>query len=147
MTYFADLANCTYFRDGGPWLRAVGWLEADHPYEKGPVAAADVVAIERLAVSTWQPVFAAGWHNCSLCGKTDDDAPFVRRIAGGDKLLGADNMFVPSGEVMYVAPTLVLHYIDVHGYRPPEEFLRAVRATDPTSPDYHRACERTWART
>jgi hypothetical protein len=144
MTYFPDLETISYFRDDAPWLRGVGWLEAGQPYDKGSVSAEDVAALERLAVSTWQPVFAMGWHNCSLCGRTDLDEPFVRPIQGQNKLLGADNMFVPSGDVMYVAPTLVLHYIDAHGYRPPEEFLRAVRTTDPTRPDYQRACEGFW---
>jgi hypothetical protein len=33
--WFADLAPCTYFPQGG--LTAVGWLEADHPYPQGEV--------------------------------------------------------------------------------------------------------------
>jgi hypothetical protein len=145
MTYFADLANCDYFRDDAPWLLSVGWLEAGHAYTQGPVAPEHVEALERLLVGTWQPVVAAGWHNCSLCGRTDYDKPFTRLIGGEHKLLGADNMFVPHGDRMYVAPTLVLHYIDAHGYRPPEEFLRAAAATDPTRPEYAAACERLWA--
>ena len=137
MTYFADLESCTYFSDDpAPALRSVGWLEDGHAYTKGAVAPEDVRALERLAVGTWQPMYAAGWHNCSLCGKTDEDDPYFRKIDGEEKLLGVDNIFVPSGDVMYVAPTLILHYIEAHGYKPPDEFLRAVRATDPSKPEY-----------
>jgi hypothetical protein len=144
MTYFADLAPCTYFRGDATWLLAVGWLEATHPYPRGPASAEDITALERLALETWQPMFSKGWHDCSLCGKTSEDEPIVRSIGTEQKLLGVDNIFVPQGDVMYVAPTLVLHCIDTHGYRPPEEFLRAVRLTDPARPEYIRECERLW---
>ncbi len=142
MTYFADLAPCTYFGPDQRILLSVGWLEAGHAYDTGSISRADIASLERLAVSTWQPVRAAGWHNCSLCGKTDEDDPFVRVIQGESKLLGADNIFIPSGNVMYVAPTLILHYIDAHGYRPPETFLRAARTTDPARREYVQECER-----
>jgi hypothetical protein len=143
MTYFADLAPCTYFRGDAAWLLALGWLEADHPYPRGPVSAEDIAALDRLALQTWQPMFAMGWHDCSLCGRTK---PIVGSIGTEQKLLGVDNIFVPQGEVMYVAPTLVLHYIDTHGYRPPEGFLRAVRLTDPARAEYVRECERLWGK-
>jgi hypothetical protein len=29
--------------------------------------------------------------------------------------------------IVYAAPTLVCHYIQAHGYFPPEEFIEAVR--------------------
>jgi hypothetical protein len=38
------------------------------------------------------------------------------------------NVFVPGNGVVYVAPTMILHYMLVHGYQPPEEFVAAVRA-------------------
>jgi hypothetical protein len=33
--------------------------------------------------------------------------------------------------VVYVAPELVVHYIESHGYQPPEEFIAAVMACPP----------------
>jgi hypothetical protein len=35
-----------------------------------------------------------------------------------------------SDGVVYVAPVLVAHYVEVHSYRPPEGFIRAVVSTD-----------------
>lgn len=32
--------------------------------------------------------------------------------------------------VVYSAPSLVLHYLERHRYRPPEEFVRAVEERD-----------------
>jgi hypothetical protein len=144
MSYFADLTRFSYLGDRGPALLNVGWLEAGNPYPQGTVSEADIAALERLASGTWQPIFCRGWHNCSLCGHKPEDEPIVRNIAGESKLLGADNLFIPAGEIMYVAPTLILHYIETHHYLPPAEFLAAARATDPKQPEYERACERLW---
>jgi hypothetical protein len=71
----------------------------------------------------------------------------MRLINGEHMMLGADNIFVPHGDVMYVAPTLILHYVEIHGYRPPEEFLRALASADPASREYRTACERMWGPT
>ena len=60
-----------------------------------------------------------------------------------DVLLGASNVFVPADEGVYVAPSLVLHYVDAHEYAPPEAFQRAVEACPPMrSIDYLKAIER-----
>ena len=65
------------------------------------------------------------------------------RIGDNDIMLGAANVFVPSDEAIYVAPSLVLHYIDAHAYLPPEEFRRAVEACPPMrSIEYLKALRR-----
>ena len=40
--------------------------------------------------------------------------------------IGFKNVFVPGDAKIYVAPELILHYIDQHGYAPPAEFQQAV---------------------
>jgi hypothetical protein len=40
--------------------------------------------------------------------------------------VGFKNVFVPGNDKIYVAPELILHYIDQHGYSPPAEFQQAV---------------------
>ena len=40
--------------------------------------------------------------------------------------VGFKNVFVPADAKIYVAPELILHYIDQHGYAPPSEFQQAV---------------------
>jgi hypothetical protein len=40
--------------------------------------------------------------------------------------MGFKNVFVPGDAKIYVAPELILHYIDRHGYAPPGEFQQAV---------------------
>jgi hypothetical protein len=55
-----------------------------------------------------------GWHSCELC-----------RVAPAR---GVYNVWIPSDAALYVAPELVVHYIEAHQYRPPDEFIAAVLA-------------------
>ena len=51
----------------------------------------------------------AGFHRCDLCRRTT----------------GTRNFAVPAGDLLYVAPELIVHYIDKHDYLPPKEFVAA----------------------
>ena len=144
MSYFEDLSRFRYLFGGSSAILNVGWLEAPRPFPRGAVAPEDVARLERLLVHGFQPAFAKGWHGCSLCGQTSTDPPIEREIGGQRRVLGADILFVPAGKRMFAAPSLVIHYIEAHGYRPPEPFLEALRHADPTSPAYRADCERIW---
>jgi hypothetical protein len=38
---------------------------------------------------------------------------------------------------VYASPTLIYHYVEAHHYKPPDEFLRALRdGPKPPSPEY-----------
>ena len=52
---------------------------------------------------------------------------------------GTFNLFVPALARVYVAPSLVSHYIDAHGYLPPPAFLDAVQQCPPMRSDAYRA--------
>ena len=55
---------------------------------------------------------------------------------------GFRNLWIPGKDVIYVAPELIVHYIEAHAYRPPDEFCKAVcRCPDMTSAKYSRALE------
>jgi len=49
-------------------------------------------------------------HTFEICGNES---------AGG-------NFGVPAGEVLFVAPELIGHYVSIHGYLPPDGFLDAL---------------------
>jgi hypothetical protein len=119
-------------------LRMVGWLEADHPYSQGQVDEATFRKLMELLQDPWQPAVAAGFHSCSLC-----------RFSGGPRHLkwkgiavemGCLNLFLPCENTAFMAPSLIVHYIDAHSYLPPAEFCEAVRRCPPMkSMDYLRA--------
>lgn len=144
--YFPDLSPCTYFpvpADGK--LVAVGWLEPGHDFPRGEVSDGFVAKLVALLADPWQPAVAAGRHPCGFCRLTGGPAGFRlgNRADQPEVRVGAANVFVPGDGVLYAAPSLILHYLDAHGYAPPGEFQRAVLGCPPMrSMDYLRAVVR-----
>jgi hypothetical protein len=97
---------------------AVGWLERGHDHIAGKVPPEVFAKLESLLVDPWQAATAAGFHACDLCVYSPE-----RR--------GANNLFVPGASRVYVAPELILHYMNAHGCRPPGEFCQAVLVCPP----------------
>lgn len=117
MTYYSDLSPCDYFSEADLDLTAIGWLEADHPYTKGPVSDEFLrILANFIPFSRW---FFCGLHECSLC----------QGVYGG---VGG---FVPGENRIFAFPELLGHYIEVHGYRPPAEFQAALHRCPPTTSD------------
>jgi hypothetical protein len=118
VTWYPDLSN-EAFVAFGDHVRAVGWLSADHPYRRGAVPAEFVARLQafvglanRSADALYFPAFG-GFHTCELCEDVHDSR----------------NFGVPAGAVLYVAPGMVAHYVEHHGYCPPDEFIAAILAS------------------
>jgi hypothetical protein len=124
MAEFEDLAPLTYFGKWEESLSAVGWLEATVGFARGAVSEIFFEKLVRLCVNPWQPATAAGHHPCSMCRFTG--GPPSISLGGMTVQLGVSNLFVPSKSTIFVAPTLIVHYIDAHEYQPPEVFQQAV---------------------
>jgi len=137
MAYYEDLSACNYF----PWkneLIAIGWLDTAHDFPKGAAPPEFFRKLLQLLVEPWQPVRFMGFHPCEFCG------PSLLEFGAIKVEMGSSNLFIPSNRDVYVAPSLIVHYIDTHRYLPPlafreavlscplmssPEFLAAVRAT------------------
>lgn len=139
MTYFADLSPCKYFScDDENKLIAVGWLDREHPYERGPMEEPVVARLCELLVDPWQPAIAMGPADCEFCRFSYGPASFS--YGGSTAGLGVSNIFIPADGFLFVAPSLILHYIDSHEYAPPKEFCDAVlKCPEMRSMDYLRA--------
>jgi hypothetical protein len=120
MTHFDDLAafDC-YGAEGAHSLRAIGWLTKDRPFATGKTDSDAFAKLKVLMQAPWQPMITLGAHECELC---QFDAP-----------CGNANLFVPNGDVVFVCPELIVHYIAAHHYRPPDEFITAVTNCPQTS--------------
>lgn len=133
MATFSDLTVYSYVPVDGVLLN-VGWLGADSDFQVGEVPTDVRDTLIQLAMD---PVnVMRGLHHCELC---DVESPILvaRRQARGERaVLGTGEIHVRGAEHTYVAPTLVIHYIDSHHYAPPTEFSEAVR---------YEAVRRTWA--
>jgi hypothetical protein len=104
----------------------VGWLSKEHAYARQDSGADTLEAIERL-IGTHRANQMRGYHVCEFCGAE----PRVAVSASGEHvLIGSAEIWIPSPDLkrIYAAPNLIHHYMSVHGYLPPQEFLDAVAA-------------------
>jgi hypothetical protein len=116
MTYFADLDRKTLAVFGDA-VRAVGWLGRDHEYPTGPTSP-EFLSTLRTVRNSWGAIFKVfpGWpalmgvHRCEICEDHVDT---------GD-------VAIPFGDVLFVAPTMIVHYVEAHRYLPPADFVTAV---------------------
>lgn len=126
MAHYPDLGPCDYFGPTDARLVAVGWLQPGRPYSQGRVSLQFFEGLARLLENPWQPFAVAGRHPCEFCVFTGGPAEI--RVGGTVVSLGMSNVYVPSEQGVFVAPSLVLHFIDAHGYAPPRSFQDAVAA-------------------
>ena len=135
MTHYPDLSPCTYFPHHEDRLLAVGWLEAPG-FPTGIVDASILDKLCRILNAGWEPVALGGWHTCSICAEPST-GPERFSHRGQTFSVGIANLFVPSPTDLYVAPSLILHYIDIHHYLPHSQFIDAVaQCPDPQSQQY-----------
>lgn len=123
----------------------MGWLGRGSRFEVGEPVPRLVAAL--LALAAFRPANTTrGFHLCGFCDREPgaEPEPLVVPFGAaqrGEVVLGSAELRVPGpGGVVYAAPTLIAHYVDKHGYRPPAAFTRA--ALDLASAD-----ERAWAET
>jgi predicted enzyme related to lactoylglutathione lyase len=133
MTYFPDLSAyksmahqlIPRFKE----VLTVGWLEKGHEYPTGEIDAETIAKLNALLESPkTYTLQSRGFHECDFCTIEQRVYPTYkeRKIA-----LGSAQLWIPgSSGVIYAAPTLIIHYIEDHGYRPPDEFIEAVKGFD-----------------
>jgi hypothetical protein len=126
MAYFPDLSPYAYSHHAQPGVVHVGWLDGVHEYPKGKVPEHLVAEMARLSMSPTE--LYRGFHVCELCRvpknlkQAGDKAwwEWARPRASNGEIR------VRRGEVTYAAPVLIVHYIEEHGYLPPQEYLQAI---------------------
>jgi hypothetical protein len=133
--HYDDLELCRYGSgalDADEWsvpLYAVGWLEHPHPYNKGR-APESILAKLRSLVSAARFKYASafrGRHTCSLCLACGQGWPGSDPLSLTHSLNNSEqNIFVPGNNCVYAAPGAIVHYLEIHDYLPPPEFLECV---------------------
>ncbi len=129
MTFIADLAPYDYVEHAPPAL-AVGWLDAEHQFTVGACPPDVRDRLVTLAAAPRHPM--RGYHFCPFCPGEQDEDHMLRvedpTQPGNFVWLGNAEVWVEGADgTRYAAPTLVVHYIDEHDYRPPPAFIEAVR--------------------
>jgi hypothetical protein len=140
MAWYEDLTPCYYF---GPdsqrklKLIAVGWLEGSRPFPTGILQRDFIDQLIYLFAVQWHLLIVPGRHSCSICDPTAAanalaKIPELNFVHGFYNVsLGSANLLVPGDRKIFVAPSLILHYIHTHRYEPPAEFREAVLACPP----------------
>jgi hypothetical protein len=125
MTYFPDLSPCTYICGAPAGLLSVGWLSRWHLFPQGPTSEQFRSA---LAECCRRPeIQHRGFHECPFCKFSLRGV--LLRLFGRRPAQGSAVIYVSGkGGKIYAAPTLILHYVSAHWYRPPAEFVQAVLA-------------------
>jgi hypothetical protein len=90
-----------------------------------------------------------GIHDCEFCPSC---SAHKAERKGESLLLGAAEVRVFSGDGRtYAGPTLIYHYVAVHHYKPPDEFMQALReGPRPPTQEYFDGLARLnleWSRT
>ena len=134
MSYYSDLGQLTMVT-AGDHVRAIGWLHPNHPYTQGDVPAELLIRLKTFVqqshISSEELGFGSfgGFHTCEFCRNSH--------------LI--QNFGVPSGQLLYVAPEMIVHYIEHHGYCPPDEFIAALMKSPlPDSDEYRLITEPFW---
>jgi hypothetical protein len=134
MTYYRDLTDYEYhgafYRPG---TKNVGWLGMSHEFD---IAEPTEELLSRLwdfcKISVAQ---TRGIHECEFC---PGQSSYFAERNGERLLLGTAEIRVFSKtDGLYAAPTLMYHYVRVHKYRPPDEFIEALtNGPAPSSKEY-----------
>ena len=114
--YYQDLSPYEYGSSGKNLLN-IGWLEAGHEFSIGdfPEKKELLKKLNSMKIS----YRCRGFHCCDFC--------VMPRGSGSDGMERSDNY--GNGEYRigkFAAPALIIHYIRVHDYKPPQEFINAV---------------------
>jgi hypothetical protein len=156
MAYFPDLSPYLYFSDD---LRAknVGWLNCGERFDTAPPSEDMLDLLWDFCFSA--PIVSRGCHSCDLCAtpqtihasrngvtlllgtseiivfaRESDTAVLRRRLGEAE----SGGLFFFRGSKfpfsVFVAPTLIYHYVEVHHYKPPDDFVQALKE-GPRPPD------------
>lgn len=125
MAYYEDLSPYTYSRHDQEMVN-VGWLDREHEYSRGDVDTDTLTKL--LSLADRERNVMRGVQDCQFCHEespmlVEDVSSKLRTYLGTGEIRVEDDI----GRI-YAAPTLIYHYISAHNYRPPEEFLKAVRS-------------------
>jgi len=134
--YFEDLTSYSYrlpFKLEN--VQNVGWLDSKHPYKHGSSSDEFLLSLRRIiceqGITTNCHVnIVRGIHACNLCKSENIEIVCNRE----NVILGMSEIWIPNLYGYYAAPSMILHYVVDHGYRPPQCYIDAViafKATDP----------------
>lgn len=131
--YFEDLTD--YSRNIAPFVlkgvKNIGWLNLQSKFPIGVFPASTFQKLKEITCGSgpFQPIVepARELPSCEICGELK-----IRDHAGW--FLPDGELWIPAHDIIYAAPIQILHFIEVHKYCPPIEYIEAIDALDPSLP-------------
>jgi hypothetical protein len=126
---FPDLTP--YSREIGPHTLKgvfnVGWLNINSEFPTGEVPDGFVDRLKEIAGSfgPFRPLVEQirELPRCDVCGAIE------MNDARGGVIRNAE-LWIPGNGVLYASPLAMIHFIELHGYCPPEDYIDAVSKVD-----------------
>ena len=135
--YFQDLTSYSYHHLGVFENTVnIGWLDSAQPYQFGQLL--DEFRDKLWSFLQFKLVRLRGFHICNLCS---DQASTILTVSKGDEILklgDAEIRVLGMDGKIYAAPNLIYHYVTVHEYKPPDEFVQAVLKGASTDSDVYQ---------
>jgi hypothetical protein len=109
--HIPELSTTTYASEAHRGVHAVsvGWL-GEKVTSYGTVPPVVMKVLRYWREHCYRDDYFLGYHTCEICGNAHFHGEFWIETAG----------------TRYVLPVGIFHYIDEHGYCPPERFLREI---------------------
>jgi hypothetical protein len=145
MTYYLDLspyryyekvAGLEYFSDPRLASINVGWLDGSMEYPTDITNAEFKRKLLEFCFSENVVNQTRGFHVCNLA---DCPCPLhsPEQRDGQIAYFGGAEIRVVGRLATYAAPTLIYHYVVIHNYKPPEDFIDAILTSPaPNSDEY-----------
>lgn len=122
MAYYEDLTPYNYSHYCTKELN-VGWLQKGQPFTIGKVPEGFLEKLQTYLTSDFTVFHYMGDHDCEFCNKRESASCEIRTVS--------------IDGTVYAAPELIKHYIESHGYLPPQEFIDSVmNGINPGSKEY-----------
>ena len=151
--HYPDLKSYHMYDDIYPNMLNIGWLDKSYDFPKGKVSRILVEKLRYLTLLAKEQDMFRYTHpsgivihsglvrgpifKCPYCEEK------IGLFEGSDQSdnpkgvqLGINTMEIPdvNGDIIYIFPTLLYHYITEHYYQPPQQFLEALVSFDLTKP-------------
>lgn len=125
MAKFEDLTPYTYFSCNGHEYKIlnIGWLAGEYP--KGKPSKEFLKELKKY--EKFPRTQTRGFHVCPYCGKA--------RSSNEIRVISKKG-------IVYASPMMVIHYVQKHNYKPPDEYIDAVLdSVEPGGFEYQRICQ------
>lgn len=133
--YFEDLSHYRYYTPK-PFCDVwnIGWLDRDHEYSLGSVDNTTIGIIRDLVFGEYPRVrphvnVIRGNHPCNLCELAE-----LIPAREAELVAGSSELWIPCRNGIFAAPSMLLHYLSYHNYKPPAAFLEALANLPPENP-------------